>query len=151
MIVPSTTTVGIARTPYVLPSWHICLGGQRRSITLQPHDETASFTTRNVSSQIEQPAVKTSIVLFPAIPFTSFLVLRTYIPVQQHLSIVLPVNLHSNFPFFCFSQQHVFTSLPVKLHTIFGAAADAIVPIANAANSGSHFVIGFINSPPSIV
>jgi hypothetical protein len=119
----------IARKPYVFPSWHICLGGQRRSITSQPHDETASFTIRNVSSQIEQSAVKTSIVLFPAIPFISFLVLRPYIPVQQHMSSVLPVSLHSNFPSFCFSQQHVFTSLLVRVHTIFEEAPDAIVRI----------------------
>src|SRR5438105_14542489 len=67
MIAPSTATVGIARTPHALPSSHICCGGQRRSITSQPHEATASFTNRNVSSQMEQPAVKTSIFLFSAI------------------------------------------------------------------------------------
>jgi hypothetical protein len=71
--------------------------------------------------------------------------------VQQHLSTVLPVSLHNSFPSFCFSQQHVFTSLPVNVQTIFGEAPDVIVPIASAAISGSHFVILFINSPPSIV
>jgi hypothetical protein len=71
-------------------------------------------------------------------------------PEQQHLSTVLFASLHSSLPFFCFSQQHVFTSLPVRLHTIFVEAADAIVATVNAAISGSHFVIGFINSPPSI-
>jgi hypothetical protein len=71
--------------------------------------------------------------------------------VQQHLSTVLLVSLHRNFPSFCFSQQQVFTSLLVRVHTIFGEAADAIVPIASAAAKGSHFAISFINSPPSIV
>src|SRR5207237_1660244 len=67
MIAPSTATVGIARTPYALPSSHICCGGQRRSITSQPHEATASFTSRHVSSQSEQPAVKTSIFLLSVI------------------------------------------------------------------------------------
>jgi hypothetical protein len=61
------------------------------------------------------------------------------------------VSLQSNFPFFCFSQQHVFTSLPVRVHTIFGEAPDATAATAIAANNGSHFVILFINSPPSIL
>jgi len=61
------------------------------------------------------------------------------------------VSLHRNFPFFCWSQQHVVTSLPVNVQVIFGEAADAIVTTINAASSGSHFVIGFINSPPSVV
>src|SRR5438105_12718719 len=111
----------------------------------------ASFTSRNVSSQSEQPAVKTSIFLLPAIPIHLLLVgFVGYIPVQQHLSSVLPVSLHRSFPFFCFSQQQVFTSLLVRVHTIFCEAPDAIVPMANAAIRGSHFVILFINSPPSI-
>jgi len=96
--------------------------------------------------------VKTSIFLFTAIPIHLLLVgFVGYIPVQQHLSSVLPVSLQRNFPFFCVSQQHVFTSLLVRVHTIFGEAPDAIVPIASAAISGSHFVILFINSPPSIL
>jgi hypothetical protein len=33
---------------------------------------------------------------------------------------------------------------------VFGEAAGAIVPMANAASNGSHFVITFVNSPPSI-
>jgi len=105
-----------------------------------------------VSSQSEQPAVKTSIFLFPAIPTHLLLVgFVGYIPVQQHLSSVLPVSLQRNFPFFCVSQQHVFTSLLVRVHTIFGEAADAMPATAIAANNGSHFAILFINSPPSIV
>jgi len=105
-----------------------------------------------VSSQSEQPAVKTSIFLFPAISIHLLLVgFVGYIPVQQHLSSVLPVSLQRNFPFFCVSQQHGFTSLPVSVQVILGAAADAIVPTANIASSGNHFVITFINSPPSIV
>jgi hypothetical protein len=118
----------------------------------QPHVETASFTSRKVSSQSEQPAVKTSI--FFSLPFHSpplFSLSRSYIPLQQHLSTVLPVSLHSNLPSLCFSQQHVFTSLPVRVHTIFGEAPDATAATAIAANNGSHFVILFINSPPSIL
>src|SRR5437660_3869072 len=151
MIAPSTATVGIARTPHALPSSHICWGGQRRSVTSQPHEATASFTNRNVSSQSEQPALKTSIFLFPAIPIHLLLIcFAGYIPVQQHLSSVLPVSLQRNFPSFCVSQQHFFTSLPVKLQTIFGEAADAIVATVSAAKSGSHFVSRFIISPPSV-
>jgi hypothetical protein len=71
-------------------------------------------------------------------------------PVQQHLSTSFFASLQNSFPFFCGSQQHVFTSLPVSVHVIFCEAADAIVPMANAATSGSHFVITFINSPPSV-
>jgi hypothetical protein len=105
-----------------------------------------------VSSQSEQSAVKTSIFLFPAILIHLLrLAFAPYIPLQQHLSSVLSVSLQSNLPFFCFSQQQVFTSLPVRVHTIFGEAPDAIVPMASAAISGSHFAIVFINSPPSIV
>jgi len=105
-----------------------------------------------VSSQSEQPAVKTSIFLFPAIPIHLLLIgFVGYIPVQQHLSSVLPVSLQRNFPFFCVSQQHVFTSLPVRVHTSFGEAADATPATVIAAKSGSHFAILFINSPPSIV
>jgi hypothetical protein len=63
----------------------------------------------------------------------------------------LPVSLHRNFPSFCVSQQHFFTSLPVSVHTIFGEAADATTATAIAAKIGIHFVIGFTNSPPSIV
>src|SRR6266404_6391383 len=37
-------------------------------MTSQRQEETASFTNRNVSAQREQPAVKTSIFLFSAIP-----------------------------------------------------------------------------------
>jgi hypothetical protein len=96
--------------------------------------------------------VKTSIFLFAAIPIHLLLLgFVGYIPVQQHLSSVLPVSLQRNFPFFCVSQQHVFTSLPVRLHTIFGEAADAMPATVIAANNGSHFVILFINSPPSIL
>jgi hypothetical protein len=51
----------------------MCCEGQRRSMISQPHVETASFTSRKVSSQSEQPAVKTSIFLFPTIPLTSSL------------------------------------------------------------------------------
>jgi hypothetical protein len=99
-----------------------------------------------VSSQSEQPAVKTSIFLLPAIsihlPLVGFVV---YIPVQQHLSSVLPVSLQRNFPSFCVSQQHGLTSLPVRVHTSFGEAADATAATAIAANNGSDFVIDFIN------
>jgi hypothetical protein len=102
-----------------------------------------------VSSQSEQPAVKTSIFLFPAILI--HLPLVGYIPVQQHLSSILPVSLQRNFPSFCVSQQQGFTCLPVRVHTSFGEAADATAATAIAANNGSHFVILFINSPPSIV
>jgi len=104
-----------------------------------------------VSSQSEQAAVKTSIFLLSAIPIHLLLVgFVGYIPVQQHLSSVLPVSLQRNFPFFCVSQQHVFTSLPVRVHTSFGEAADVIVATINAAKTGSHFVIRFIISPPVI-
>ena len=74
-----------------------------------------------------------------------------YMAVQQHLSSCFFASLQNSFPFFCCSQQHVFTSLPVSVHVIFCEAADAIVPMANAASSGNHFVISFINSPPSMV
>jgi hypothetical protein len=141
--------VGIARTPYALPSSHICWGGQRRSITSQLHDETASFTNCNVFSHSEQPAVKTSIFLLSVISIHLLsLGVTGYIPVQQHLSSVLPVSLQRNFPFFCVSQQHVFTSLPVRLQTNFGEAAEPIVATVNAAMSSNHFAIAFINSPP---
>jgi hypothetical protein len=76
---------------------------------------------------------------------------RAYMPVQQHLSTSFFASLHKSFPFFCGSQQHVSTSLPVSVHVIFGEAAHAIPATVSAAKSGSHFVIGFINSPPSIV
>jgi hypothetical protein len=118
-------------------------------MTSQPHDEIASFTSRNVSSQREQPAVKTSIVLLPAISIHLLLLgVVGYIPVQQHLSSVLPVSLHRNFPPFCVSQQQVFTSLPVKLQTSFGEAANPTVAAVNVATSGNHFAFPFINSPP---
>ena len=73
------------------------------------------------------------------------LFLIAYIPLQQHLSTVLFVSLHNSFPLFCFSQQHVFTSLPVRVQTSFGEAADTMVATVNAAISGGHFVILFID------
>src|SRR5439155_7846050 len=105
-------------------------------VTSQPHVETASFTNCNVSSQSEQPAVKTSIFLLPAILIHLVLVgFVSYIPVQQYWSTVFPVSLQRIFPFFCVSQQHVFTSLPVRPQTIFGEAADATAATATAANN----------------
>jgi hypothetical protein len=103
------------------------------------------LTSRSVSSQSEQPAVKPQ--FFFSLPFfhsPPLLIVFVYIPLQQHLSIVLPVSSHRSFPFFCFSQQHIFTSLPVRVQTIFGEAADPIVAITNAAINGTHFVISFI-------
>jgi hypothetical protein len=73
-----------------------------------------------------------------------------YIPLQQHLSTSFFASLHNNFPFFCCWQQQIFTSLPVSVHVIFGDAANPTPAIANTAITGSHFVLTFINSPPSI-
>jgi hypothetical protein len=41
-----------------------------------------------------------------------------YIPLQQHVSNVLPVSSQTILPSFCIWQQHVLTSLPVNVHTI---------------------------------
>jgi len=71
-------------------------------------------------------------------------------PEQQHFSTVLPVNLHSNFPFFCFVQQQVFTSLPVRLRTSLGEAAVAAAETKIAAVvTAMHLVICFIISTSS--
>jgi hypothetical protein len=62
-------------------------------------------------------------------------------PLQQHLSISLFVFLHSNFPFFCFSQQHVFISLPVKVQTSLGEAANVAAEASIIAISMANHLL----------
>jgi hypothetical protein len=77
-----------------------------------------------------------------------FVSMRSYIPVQQHLSTSLFASLQNSLPFFCSSQQQVFTSLPVNVHFIAAGAADTTAATANTAISVSNFIVFFITSPP---
>lgn len=66
---PSTTTVGIALTPYCLASTQHSVPVHRRSMTSQPHAATDSLISLSVSWQSGQPALNTSICLLVCICF----------------------------------------------------------------------------------
>jgi hypothetical protein len=70
-------------------------------------------------------------------------------PLQQHLSIVFFVSVQRSFPSFCGTQQHFVSSLPVRVQVSFGGVAEMSVALASMAINANHFVIVFINSPPS--
>jgi len=137
MIAPFTTD-GRHRTNAV--SFAFLAHLLRRAASFLHYNATASFTNRKVSSQSEQPAVKTSIFLFfLPFQFTSFCRLcPATFPCSNTLSSVLAREFAKEFSvLLCFRSQHVFTSLPVRVHTSFGEAADATPATVIAANSAA--------------